>query len=212
MSRSLPDLASVALQGGAVENWKKAISSYQVYREGEQTVAFGGGGGKYPRGRASKDCREIWFMERLVKTTSNKSNMASTIRSLRKIACKKSSALGAQSWPNGNTAKYSDGTWRYPNGNTAKFTDGTWRYPNGNTAKFSDRTWRYPNGNTARFSDGTWRYPNGNRAGSVEAIQSWACSKLGDRVCDSFDAHRKSSMPEWRMYTLVNMAWRAYKK
>lgn len=166
----------------------------------------------YPTATASKDCRDLWFMERLVLTTNNSPTLRDPIRALRKLACRTNRPMGPQSWPNGATAKFKDGTWRYPNGATAKFQDGTWRYPSGATAKFQDNTWRYQNGSTARFSDGTWRFPNGRRAGSIDALQAWACSKLGDKGCADLEGHLHSAMPEWRMYTLIEMAWWASKK
>lgn len=155
------------------------------------------------------DCKDTWFMHRFVKTTTNNAKDLELIEAMSAAACASAAPMAETRWPNGLTAKFSNGEWRYPNGLTAKFAEGELRYPSGLTAKFANGEWRYPNGLTAKFADGLWRYPNGQDAGDWRALLAWACQRLGKAECDAVNKEFDSTIPDWRDYALVEMAYRA---
>jgi hypothetical protein len=177
----------------------------------------GGGGGKDGGGRNpnvpfddfAPDCKDLWFMHRFHRSTSNDTKGLELIEGLSDVACRSGQPLGEHRWPNGHTAKYANGEWRYPNGQTAKYANGEWRYPNGQTAKYANGEWRYVNGQTAKYANGEWRYPNGQTAGDWQALLAWACGALGKDACDGVNREFDSDIPDWRDYALVEMAYRA---
>ena len=114
----------------------------------------------HPR-KLSPECRDLSMMGRLARTSTTDQAMIEAIETLQAATCAPGAKPISFTWPNGTTARVSDGTWRYPSGATAKLSDGTWRYVSGSTARLSDGSWRYPSGSTAKFPDGTWRTPDG---------------------------------------------------
>ncbi len=167
---------------------------------------------KVPHANFGKDCIEMWFMHRLIQTTTNKAQDLKPVENLSRVACESGLGKGQLRWPNGRTARFANGEWRYPNGRTARFANGEWRYPTGRTAKFANGEWRYPSGRTAKFANGQWRYPNGRNAGTWQSVQAWACGKLGDARCRTLKAHYESDIVDWRDYALVNAAFKADKR
>ena len=167
---------------------------------------------KVPYMSFKKDCLEMWFMYRFIVTTTNKATDRNPVDQLSRVACESGLGAGEQRWPNGRTARFANGEWRYPSGRTAKFANGEWRYPSGRTAKFANGEWRYPNGRTAKFANGQWRYPNGRNAGNWQAVQAWACGKLGKKGCAKLKSEYDSDVGDWRDYALVEAAYRASKR
>jgi hypothetical protein len=156
------------------------------------------------------DCRTQWYMIEMIDMAGASAADRAAVVQIGNIACGNSKFTDL-TWPNGKTARFSDGTWRYPNGKTARFSDGTLRYPNGKTARFSDGTWRYPNGKTAKFSDGSWRYPNGRRAGNWQSVENFACGASRDG-CKLYRERRRSSDPIFSEMLLVREAWQAHSR
>lgn len=153
------------------------------------------------------DCKSLWMIVEIARFNTDNATLEQ-LAALSGPACQ-STGLAASTWPNGQSAKTSGGTFYYPNGQTAKTSGGTYYYPNGQTAMTSGGTFYYPNGQTAKTSGGTWYYVNGQNAGSYQMVVTDACARAGQAQCDRYKRMLVSNIEEWRTFAVVQLVAQA---